>query len=245
MVGVPGGMLLSDYSVTSTSSSTGSAVTDPMESLTNMVNSLSIDCPPTELMIVKDSAKKLVISPSNQDEVISIVFKRCKQDWRFAATAAGIFQDLADIETTEEQIKFRQRLLKVLQGDYTRRNALRTEDHGHFLGLISLLTQTLCYVRLKDGEPFKPLAEPVMESIMMCLDNKASNDELECVAQQLLDVGLLLSSMIDCARQQRLRNNVKDLIAAGRGSVETRRKFISIIEGFASNWDLHSPSYKK
>jgi hypothetical protein len=186
------------------------ASTDPMECLTNMVNNMSIDSPPNELTIVKDSAKKLVTSAANQQEIITMVFKRCRGDWRFTATAAGIFKDLADVETTDDPVKFRVNLLNLLQGDYKResvtfnvihyiyesviaeRESLRKDDNGHFLSVVGLLSQTLCQVRLKDGEPFKPLAEPVMDCIMMCLDNKSSDEELECVALQVQEQSLLL-----------------------------------------------------
>lgn len=63
---------------------------------------------------------------------------------------------------------------------------MQEDSPDEFLAWVSLLTQTLCHVRLKDGDLFKPLVTPVLEGLMMCLDIRGSDEELECVAQQVM-----------------------------------------------------------
>lgn len=213
----------------------------PMDQLSSLVSSLAISSADSEIKPVADSASKLVTSEPTQEEVVKLMYTRCQEDWRFCTVAAKVFKSLADLEG-EGGTKFRQTLLRTLQGDFKDKDKLRVDSPQQFLANISMLTQTLCYVRLMDGEPFKPLLTPVMEGIDLCLDNKATDQELECVAEQLMDVGLILSALADKPKLQRLRNNVKDKIAAGQGSVATRLKLINVIEGFASAWQLHAPN---
>lgn len=88
-----------------------------MDQLSSMVSSLTLNSADSELTCVRDSAKKVVDRDAKQqEEVIQMMFKRCQEDWRFSSKAVSIFQDLSDIESQTDNVKFRMTLLKTLQG---------------------------------------------------------------------------------------------------------------------------------
>ena len=65
------------------------------------------------------------------------------------------------------------------------KDQLREENHARFLGCVSFLCQVLGNIRDSQGQPLKPLITPVVQSVDMLLDNKASDEEMECAAIQV------------------------------------------------------------
>ena len=68
------------------------------------------------------------------------------------------------------------------------KDKLRSESPQKFLGMISFLCQIYGRLRHPAGEPFKPLTDSVMESLEMLLDEKATDEEMLCAAEQVNSV---------------------------------------------------------
>ena len=88
----------------------------PMEQLTSLVSSLSIEPAEEELLPVSDSAKKFCNSKSEMETLVQLLYNRCLTDWKFARCAAHLCQRLMDVQVEQESL--RTILLQTIQKDY-------------------------------------------------------------------------------------------------------------------------------
>ncbi len=62
----------------------------------------------------------------------------------------------------------------------------RDEKPRTFLGCMAFLCQVLNNLRSADGEPFRPLVNPVYDGLELLLDSRSSNKEMELALTQVL-----------------------------------------------------------
>ena len=77
------------------------------------------------------------------------------------------------------------------------KDKLRTESHQKFLGAASFLCQIYCQLLDESGSPFTPLTESVMEILELLLDDKATDVEMHCAAEQVMTITDKLRLVVD------------------------------------------------
>lgn len=225
----------------------GQSVKDPVDDLNMLIKDLSLSADERELISVREVALKACTSPEKMEKVFESLYQRCSEDWRFSYCAANICCQIISSSQEENGKAFRNLFLAKVQSDFKNKDKLRTDSPQKFLGMISFLCQIHSCLRDPAGDPFKPLTDSVMEALEMLLDDKATDEEMLCAAEQFFAVGKTLQTCVEKIRLTGLRNKVKDKIIHAVGSKEARTELIKVIEGFASEWknSQHEPTRKK
>ncbi|KAK2149760.1 hypothetical protein LSH36_437g01010 [Paralvinella palmiformis] len=214
----------------------GQSLKDPVDELNILVKDLSLSADEREMVSVREVALKACTSEEKMEKVFESLYQRCYEDWRFSLCAANISCQVIASCDAEHGKAFRNLFLKRVQSDFKNKDKLRTESHQKFLGAASFLCQIYCQLLDESGSPFTPLTESVMEILELLLDDKATDVEMHCAAEQFFVVGKTLQASVEKIRLTGLRNKVKDKIIHAVGSKEVRTELIKVIEGFASEW---------
>lgn len=208
-----------------------------MNELSNLVRDLKVT--PVDVTRVKISILLYSQDDERMREAISVVYDQCKNDWHNADDAVNICQQLMldNVSKNSNPKRFREFMLQNLQSDFKVKDDLAKSNHTQYLGCLAFLCQIVSKLRDENNQPFRPLLKPACQALcsMMCLN--AEEEDLECAAHQLISVSKCLH---DYAKEELevVIVSAKEVILDARGSRTCRKTLLSVVEAFASNWEI-------
>lgn len=201
----------------------------PMDHLEALICNMRLEDNECEVEPVKFAFREAIKTDDDLNGAINLLISRSLQEDKFASTAVQLCADLSDV--VAESVTCRTAFLKLLQANYNKKEEFRRERPPvKWIGCVALVCHSLSRIRMPDNSPMKPIVVTALDCVLSCLESAATAQELECAADQILNVGDILLEYGNNSKMLALGQAVFDVIIEGRGSEATRKKLLCVVE---------------